>query len=405
MPRSRLFVVALASSLAAPTPARAEQPLGTVAGSKVAFEGLLQVDAVRWHDDVANLRGGTPDSPEYAVRVRRAELVLKGKGPGKLEWVAGYDTRSQRWLDVNLKHPLGPGVLQLGQFKQPIGLEELTSTRQNDFISKSMLTQSWAGGRRLGGAYQLSGKRMGASVSGFTRELTRDQAVGKGVAARVYATPILGDAGTLHLGLAMSDQQARQGRALAHSARFRARPGNDHSIRLIDTGSIAAADRLRTTALEALWLHGPLKLQGEAMRARVSRDAAQASVHADGAYASALWNLGGASWQYKSGLPSPPSAKAGADLWQLGLRVDHMDLDDHDAGIRGGRMTTWTAGVNWYHGAHLKLSLNLVRADSARFLGTTGRNYSRDPAWNDANLQRVVEDDPGVVQLRAQWAL
>ena len=43
--------------------------------------------------------------------------------------------------------------MQVGQFKQPNSLEELSSTKNNDFISKAMVTNTFGVARRLGGAY------------------------------------------------------------------------------------------------------------------------------------------------------------------------------------------------------------------------------------------------------------
>ena len=67
--------------------------------------------------------------------------MLKGKGPGNIEWVLGYDAKADKWLDVNAKYKLGGDAnhfLQVGQFKQPNSLEELSSTKNNDFISKAL---------------------------------------------------------------------------------------------------------------------------------------------------------------------------------------------------------------------------------------------------------------------------
>ena len=67
--------------------------------------------------------------------------MLKGKGPGNFEWVLGYDAKADKWLDVNVKYKFGGNAnhfIQVGQYKQPNSLEELSSTKNNDFISKSL---------------------------------------------------------------------------------------------------------------------------------------------------------------------------------------------------------------------------------------------------------------------------
>jgi phosphate-selective porin OprO/OprP len=54
--------------------------------------------------------------------------------------VVGYDAKADKFLDTNVKYKLlgnANHFLQLGQFKQPNSLEELSSTKNNDFISKA----------------------------------------------------------------------------------------------------------------------------------------------------------------------------------------------------------------------------------------------------------------------------
>lgn len=375
MTPKRHLAIALLAAFAAPA-VQAEIPLGTLGGSRVGFEGLLQADATWFDSDVADLGGRS------ATGLRRAELVLKGKGPGALDWVAGYDAKSEKWLDVNLKYKFAGGqFLQLGQSKQPLGLEELTSSRHNDFIAKAAVTNTWAVSRRLGAAYGVGGANWTATGSAFTRELTRGNAMGAGAALRGTWAPIHGDGRTLHLGLAHADYAAElPGNPGAQ--RWRARPQADlAAARLVDTGVLAGADRVRSTGLEALWLQGALKLQGEAIRSTTTRRGLPGFT-GNGAYASALWNVGGEPWGYARGLPATPDP-AGAGMLQLGLRYDTLDLDD--GAVRGGRMQAWTAGANYYWQDHFKLALNYVKVDSRKAAAGGERH-----------------DDPDMLELRAQ---
>ena len=105
--------------------------------------------------------------------LRRAELVLKGKGPGNIEWVAGYDAKADKFLDANLKYKIGGNgnhYLQVGQFKQPNSMEELSSTKNNDFISKAAVTNTYAVARRLGVGYSY-----GTSDWSLTASLLRSR--------------------------------------------------------------------------------------------------------------------------------------------------------------------------------------------------------------------------------------
>ena len=177
LPR-RTIPMAILLALASPR-AVAEIPLGTLAGSEVGFEGMLQSDANWFHSDVADLNGDAHDGDDADFELRRAELVLKGKGPGRLEWVIGYDAKAEKWLDTNLRFNLeGNQSLLLGQSKQPNSLEELSSSKSNDFISKAAITNTWAVGRRLGATYAYGSGNWGIQASAFSRELTRGNAEG-----------------------------------------------------------------------------------------------------------------------------------------------------------------------------------------------------------------------------------
>ncbi len=383
-----LLAIATLAALAAPT-AHAEVPIDVIAGSEVSFEGLIQAD-INWFDsDVANLNGDAQDGRDADQELRRAEIVLKGKGPGNMEWVVGYDAKADKWLDTNIKYKIGGNsnhFVQFGQYKQPNSMEELSSTKNNDFISKAMITNTWAVARRVGVGYGFGDNNWGVTASVFGDELKRGNAAGNGFGARGYFAPINEKGNILHLGLSHASYNAEQpvvnGNNLEDTARFRARPNADLSgVRLVDTGNIAFADKINTTGVEAMWVRGPVKLQGEYMRSKVSRSNGLADFSGDGAYISALWNITGETWGYKGGTPSTPLPDEPATgMWQLGARYDTINLDD--APVLGGEMDAWTVGVNWYWRSNFKIALNQVMVDSSR---------------------RGIEDSPNITEMRFQF--
>ena len=391
MPRPRLRPLLLALLAAGLAPAaNAAIPLGEVAGAKLSFEGLIQADGNWYDNDVADL-GGNAESA-----LRRAELALKGKGPGTLEWAAGYDAKAEKWLDVNLKaKPADGHALQIGQFKQPNSMEELGSTKHNDFVSKAAVANTWAVSRRLGASYAISGSGWGVTASVFSRELTRGGGEGPGVGLRGTWAPLNAGAQTLHLGLSYASYQAELATA-DNAQRWRARPQADlAAVRLVDTGVLTDADKVRTLGLEVALLQGPIKLQGEWMRNTTTRNASLPDFNGSGAYASAVWNVTGETWGYKNGLPGTPSP-AGNGLLQLGLRYDTLDLDDGRiattlpasiSGILGGQMDAWTVGANYYWQSNLKLALNYVKVQTEKYR---------------ASRAAKIQDNPSIVELRAQ---
>ena len=400
--------IALLAALVAPA-AHAEIAIDVIADSEVSFEGQVQVDANWFNSDVVNLNGDALDGADNDQELRRAEIVLKGKGPGNIEWVLGYDAKADKYLDVNARYKLGGDAnhfLQLGQFKQPNSLEELTSSRHNDFISKAMVTNTFGVARRLGGAYSYGSSNWSLTGSYFGRELTRNLAHGSGYGLRGTWAPINAAGNILHLGLSYVDMDTD-----ADFVRLRTRPQADLSgQRLVDTGStgIRNADRQSTIGAEAMYVTGPFKLQGEYMQSTVDRYAtpfaAQPGTEFSGNsfYVSGLWNLTGESWTYKGGLPSTPlPTEPGRGMWQVGLRYDSIDLDDGALragplptsapivdGVLGGEMDSITACVNWYWRSNFKFALNYVKVQSTKY-SSTARTF--------------VDDDPNIVEARVQF--
>ncbi len=378
----RLTPLATALLLAGAVPlAHAEIALDVIGGTEISFEGLVQADYNHFGSDVADLNGDVLDGSNADQELRRAELVFKGKSRGNIDWVLGYDAKADKWLDVNAKYRLGGNkrhYLQMGQFKQPNSLEELSSTRHNDFISKATITNSFATGRRLGAAWSYGSGPFAITASIFGSELTRNKAAGNGVGLRGTFAPINQDGTILHFGLSYVNRDV-DGDAI----KLAAKPNADLTkASLVSTGTLANADRMATIGLESFWARGPVKLQGEYMQVDVDRHGTGADdFRGSGGYLSALWNVTGEGWKYKDGVPgtAAPSDPA-AGMWQLGLRYDTIDLDD--GAVQGGRMDAITAGVNVYWRSNFKLALNYVKVDSRR---------------------AGIDDNPDIIEARLQF--
>src|SRR3546814_892449 len=262
----------LAFSLFPPSPtplAHAGVAIDTIVGTEVSIEGLIQADGNWFNSDLADLNGIGANGDDSEFELRRAEFALKGKGPGGFEWVVGYDAKADKFLDTNVKYKFGGGnqYLQVGQFKQPNGLEELSSSKNNDFISKSVATNTYAVSRRLGVGYGYGSDDWSVTASWFGRELTRNRAHGSGYGLRGTWAPINDKGNVLHFGVAYANHDTD-----ADTFRLRARPDADlAAVRLVDTGSMTDTDRVATTSLEGLWIHGPFKLQGEYFTSDIDR--------------------------------------------------------------------------------------------------------------------------------------
>lgn len=374
--KTRLARTALAVALAAAAaPACADVTLYQSEGTSVSTEGLMQYDWNDFDDDVADLDGDPFDGNSNEHAIRRAEVVLKGTGPGPFSWAVGYDLHAEKFLDAYGAWKFDSGTtLTVGQSKVPVGLEALGSSRTHDFVAVSS-AGLFSFGRRLGlkaqhvvGDWTLTG-------SAFGREYGENTARGGGYAARAAWAPIQQEGQFLHLAASVADADTN-----SDTIRLRARPQADLAVvRLVDAGSMVDADRLRTFGFEGAWVNGPVKLQGEWLHGRVDRYD-HADFDADAGYLSAMWNVTGETWTYKTGTvatSAPSSLYRG--LWQLGARWDRVNLDD--GSIEGGTMDALTIGVNWYWHKYTRLSLNYVDVRSER---------------------DGVDDDPDIVEARVQ---
>lgn len=394
----QLLTAAVAAALFAPA-AHAEVAIDVIGGSEITFEGLVQADGNWFDNDKADLNGVGKNGKDSEFELRRAELVLKGKGPGNVEWVVGYDAKADKFLDTNAKYKLGGNsshFLQVGQYKQPNSLEELSSTKNNDFISKATVTNTYAVARRLGVGYGVGDGNWSINASAFGRELTRDLAHGSGYGLRGTFAPINEKGNILHLGLSYADYDTD-----ADTLRLRARPNADlATVRLVDSSDLKDSDRISTIGAEAMYVQGPFKAQAEYFNAKVKRYDHD-NYTSDGFYVSGVWNVTGETWSYKGGtpglgLPSEP----GRGMWQLGARFDHIDLNDGGLrapavvggaplvdGVLGGKMDIWTVGANWYWRSNFKASMNYVMVDSKKYSSSARGFVSDKPNILEARLQ------------------
>lgn len=377
----RYLAVAVLAALA--PAAHAEIAVDVIGGSEVSLEGLMQADGNWFHNDVLDLNAPSSnnDGKDTEFEQRRAEVVLKGKGTS-FDWVVGYDGKNNKWLDVNLKWKLGTSYLQAGQFKQPNSMEELASTKNNDFVSKAMVTNLFGLSRRVGVAWGDDQPNYGYSVSYFGRELTRNAAQGQGFGGRAYWAPINAKGSIVHLGVSVVDYDTD-----FDTQRLRVRPDADLATgRLVDA-TIKNADRERTYGLEGMWVEGPFKLQGEYMTSRVKRYDAPSNFTGDSWYVSGVWNLTGETWGYKGGVQTTPLPNEPASgMWQLGLRYDKTNLNDDP--ILGGEEHNLTFGVNWYWRSNFKFMVNYVKVNSSRY---------------NTTLRTNVDDNPNIIEARAQF--
>lgn len=375
--KSILKTIAAVAMLAFSAPAFAGGLEVKTDDGKFRVGGRIMLDLAVHNEDKSQMNNGT--------EFRRARLFMKGtvfKDWGfKAQYDFAEDTLATKDLYIKYK-PLG---ITIGQFKQPLSLEELTSSKYITFIERSS-PNSFAIGRRIGvgyhtGAdnYSFAASVYGRSVGTTTASKTRDE--GFGAAGRLTFAPWASDTSALHLGIAASRERPQDG---SNTARFRARPeAHTDGARLIDTGTLANVDSITRYGVEAALVKGPFSVQAEYLASNLSRNFGNPDASFDGGYVFASWFLTGESRPYSAKKGTfgrvKPNTEYGA--WELATRYSNLNLND--GLVKGGEMDNWTVAVNYYMNPHARLMLNYIVVDT------------------DVNAV-TPDDDPSIFLARAQ---
>jgi phosphate-selective porin OprO/OprP len=355
----------------------------------VDLTGFFQLDSGWVSQDSANpnaiLPGPPPaplgDIPDF-TDFRRARLAAKGQVAENFGYYLEMDFAfpgRPSFMDVWVEaQNLEVGNFRVGQFRQPILMDGLTSVRDLTFLERpsmfAFVPFRQTGMMLFGTAleenmtYALSGYRFPADFFGGT---AGDN--GYGVTTRITGLAFHDDSENLymHLGGAFSHNHPAN-----HAIRFRSIPevgttfgGSGVPVSspvpfFVDTGPIVG-DWFNLYGVEAAFSWGPFLIQSEAMFNQVFQLVGPTSVFF-GAYAQASYVLTGEPRPYnkKSAVfgrvtPSHPFGPDGCGAWEIATRLSYIDLND--GLIAGGRMTEFTAGINWYLNKFTKVQLDYLR--------------------------------------------
>ncbi len=262
------------------------------------------------------------------------------------------------------------GHAQVGYMKEPVGLEEMTSSKSITFMERSLANNAFAPAHNNG--FMIFNSVLDDRLNWFLGDFSDNAAGGPGnvqmthnISARIVGTPIFDKEKNLllHVGLSAQDRNPE-----SENDRFRVRPGIPFLPRTQDTGTISV-EKERILGLETAFVMGPLSLQGEYYQAAVSDhpDAPGASPDFTGYYVQASYWVTGESRAYKNGCfgrvkpKNDFTSKGGTGAVELAVRLDSLDLEDD--GVTGGEGDAITVGINWHLNANARIMLNYVMYD------------------------------------------
>lgn len=341
--------------------------------------GFAQIDA-GWFDDD---RRDHPDG----TNVRRARLNASGVIAKDFKYKIENDFagNASNLTDVYLEYTgLDPFSIMVGQFKEPFGLETLTSDLFTSFIERST-TFAFSPDRRIGvafNAYNVSDKfgSITGSIGGFgasTGTTTSIDDEAKDLTGRLTWAPFADKTQVLHFGVAGS-HRVPDSATDAYAVTSRAE--NQLSTAAADLSvstSLTGVDSVDLLGLETAGVYGPFSVQGEYVVADVDRRTGLYSPTFDGYYVEASYFLTGESRNYLPKLGkfdrvtpqwsfSPKEGQWGA--WQIAARYSNLDLNDGP--VHGGRLEDVTLGLRWYPNANVAVIANYIRSNTDRYAVT-----------------------------------
>ena len=322
---------------------------------------------------------------------RRKELGLTLKKKGVYDAIVDFEYQGRTWLDVFLrlqsKAFLGEdyGAFRFGYSKTPVAFEGVTSTKADTFLELALPVQAIYEGRRAGIDWAFERAQFIVNVGYYWGQDLLGDNDGTTLAGRAAWTPRKADGDVLHLGISVSTEHRDStvdGRGIEHlpSARVSTPPEAGLTpVRLVDTGTLAKADHIGRSGVEALWIGGPWSVQGELLHENVSRFGGNPDFSASGFYVFGSWLLTGESRPYAAGNVGNIKPKGPWGALELLLRYSELDLNDTP--ILGGKEHDWTLGANWYLTQHFKFQANYIWAKSDK------GNLSLDPRIFEMRVQ------------------
>jgi phosphate-selective porin OprO/OprP len=311
---------------------------------------------------------------EDGTELRRARIELSGEVGDRTDWAFGMDfgsgTTNFRNAYVGVKDfPFGS--VRAGQFKEPYGLEQITSSNNEMFTERSLmnaLVPAFNAGFMVYDAF--AEERATWSVGAFrTGPDTGEVSRGDGewaTTARVTGLPLCSEDGRdyVHLGLGLSRRSPTN-----DSVTFSSKPEANLAPNYVS--ATVPTESYDLIGLEAAWVRGPFSLTGEYTLASLEGDSGTASdPDFAGYYLQASCFLTGESRGYRKAqgcfdtLKPKENAfdgKGGLGAWEVAARISSLDLTDD--GIDGGQLDDLTFGVNWYLNPNTRVMVDYILAD------------------------------------------
>lgn len=366
------------------------------------FDSRLQIDGAIYFENKNQMSNGT--------LLRRLTFAMKAVL--WKNWQAEFDMdfgeavsvdpqTDFRDMWVKYTFPNFNLALQAGNFKEPFGMERLNSSRLLTFLERSAISNAIPLGRRIGisARYWTDYAQVTAAVMGHeagTRIDKGQRDEGYSTNLRVSGAPINNFGENLHIGIAGSyktpDAVADlRENTIEINARTESYVFNPKFLHSDDINDVNYYNRY---GAELMYITGPFYFQTEYMGTMIKRWYGKPTVDLKGGYVMASWMLTGETRYYYVDEGEVGPIEAPKNCWgalEFAARYSITNLNDFEAGVKGGQSNQLMLGVNYYPNSNIKLQFNYSIVNLDEFANRKG------------NL--IGNDDHSFIQMRVQASL
>ncbi len=311
------------------------------------------------------------------AEMRRARFYTSGTLYNNIDFKLQIDfannalTLKDAWIKIK-KIPV-VGNLKVGNFKEPVGLNTLTSSKYLTMMERPVASYLDLD-RRLGAMIyrQHFDKRLTWQLGYFLPSIASNKYIGNGyhITGRIVGVPIYNtDDGykVLHIGLGYSNEYLDQETML-----MRLRPEAHLAPKYINF-TVTDMKHVDLANLELAFIYNQFSIQGEYHYYSFSHGDTshyQQDNYASGLYyITASWMITGEHRNYSKKKTAfdivKPKHNFGSDgigAFELAFRYSHTDFNVAD--LEGGMMDNYTIGLNWYLNPAVKIAANYVHTNS-----------------------------------------
>ena len=227
--------------------------------------------------------------------------------------------------------------VSMGRQKMPMGLDRISSSKNNPFLERSALTERHTASHNYGVMFHGRKKDFLYEVAVFEDESSVNTDNDFGYGARAV----------------WSKQRQQQLYHLGASY-------IDRGVIRCEVDGITNCLDVKNFGAEAAYVNGPLHFQTEYFRSKEN------AINTDGFYAQAGWVITGETRPYSRKRSSFTGIKPKSTLgaWEVVIRYEDGDGDYSDIELSRSNSSAIGIGLNWYYNSNVRFGMNYTVGDN-----------------------------------------